>query len=458
MSNIPNGSQPAAATIDRRLHTRRPIRSMLYVKLGKDNGGIILNISEGGLAVASAGPLDPSGPAQLQFQIPGLQDSLTTSFETAWISESKTEAGIRFVEISDNSRERIKAFIVSGTQDAIGTRQRAWRPLDVPPGLVPHSAPRQPKGSSETAAKSLTLAAKTPQGSTDAAGSVTASAVAPSRRVSRPHRRWGIFLVLVIAAGAIAFRFAPRPGPLPDIVSRTESPASSPLSVSGPSVESAPPQTNETEPPSLDAPSVDDSSPSRSRDMSQSAADFEAPRESAEGSVASSSREMARGQEAVPETRSQASSSAGPQVENGSPQAESSGASVAVPPTPAEKETAKGSISASFAPYPSLRLPPGLKSPTSADHAALQIGQLLLRVDPAYPEDAEKQQIEGTVRLHLVIGPDGAIESVEPRSGPTLLVPAAVNAVRQWRYTPSFLGAQPVEAEQDVAIRFQLAK
>jgi TonB family protein len=88
---------------------------------------------------------------------------------------------------------------------------------------------------------------------------------------------------------------------------------------------------------------------------------------------------------------------------------------------------------------------------------ALQIGQLLSRVDPAYPEDAKTQQVEGSVKLHAVIGRDGAIESVETRSGPALLTPAAEGAVKQWRFTPSSVGGQPVEAEEDITITFKLS-
>ena len=88
----------------------------------------------------------------------------------------------------------------------------------------------------------------------------------------------------------------------------------------------------------------------------------------------------------------------------------------------------------------------------------MQIGQLLSRVDPVYPPDAEAQRIEGTVQLHVLIGPDGMIENVQPKSGPPLLIPAAVSAVRQWSYTPSFVGGQPAEAEEDITITFRLAR
>ena len=131
---------------------------------------------------------------------------------------------------------------------------------------------------------------------------------------------------------------------------------------------------------------------------------------------------------------------------------------VSSPPSQSAENPAvvNASVSVSFGPYPSIRVPAGFRSQTSKQGASLQIGQLLSRVDPVYPEDAKTQRIEGTVKLHAVIGPDGTIESVEPRSGPALLIPGAANAVRQWRYTPSSVGSQRVEAEEDITITFRL--
>jgi protein TonB len=93
-----------------------------------------------------------------------------------------------------------------------------------------------------------------------------------------------------------------------------------------------------------------------------------------------------------------------------------------------------------------------------SQRASLQIGQLLSRVDPVYPDDAKTQRIEGTVKLHAVIGPDGTIENVQAGSGPALLIPAAMDAVRQWRYTSSSVAGQPVEAEEDITITFRLLR
>ena len=118
----------------------------------------------------------------------------------------------------------------------------------------------------------------------------------------------------------------------------------------------------------------------------------------------------------------------------------------------------KPSVSVSFSFYPSILVPAGLRPQTSGQAATLHVGQLLSRVDPVYPEDAETQQMEGTVELHAIIGQDGTVQSVEPKSGPGLLVAAAANAVRKWRYTPSSIGGQPVEAEEDVTVTFRLLK
>jgi protein TonB len=122
----------------------------------------------------------------------------------------------------------------------------------------------------------------------------------------------------------------------------------------------------------------------------------------------------------------------------------------------AKLQIPSGTVSVSFGTYPSIRVPPELKSQASA--ASLQIGSLISRVDPIYPEDARRQSIEGTVKVHAIVGKDGVIQGMESISGPPLLVSAALSALRQWRYKPTLLGDQPIETGQDITIVFQLAK
>jgi TonB family protein len=116
----------------------------------------------------------------------------------------------------------------------------------------------------------------------------------------------------------------------------------------------------------------------------------------------------------------------------------------------------KGTVSVSASPFPSLHVPPELKSQISRQGASLQIGPLVSRVEPVYPEDAEQQRIEGVVKLHIIIGRDGNVQDVDQMSGPPLLVSAAANAIRQWRYKPTSLGGEPVEAGESITVTFRL--
>jgi periplasmic protein TonB len=127
---------------------------------------------------------------------------------------------------------------------------------------------------------------------------------------------------------------------------------------------------------------------------------------------------------------------------------------IAKPPAPVE--VIKGTVSVSASPFPSIRVPPEMKSQISKQGASLQLGQLISRVEPVYPEDAERQRIEGVVKLHVIIDRDGNIQNIDQMTGPPLLVAAAANAVRQWKYKPTSLGGQPVEAGVDVTAVFRL--
>jgi outer membrane biosynthesis protein TonB len=98
--------------------------------------------------------------------------------------------------------------------------------------------------------------------------------------------------------------------------------------------------------------------------------------------------------------------------------------------------------------------PPGFEP--QGQNENLQVGRLLRRVDPSYPLEAVQQRIEGTVRLHAVIGKDGKIQSLEPLSGPPLLVGSAEIAVREWRYGPTRLDGRPIETQADINLVFRL--
>ena len=84
-------------------------------------------------------------------------------------------------------------------------------------------------------------------------------------------------------------------------------------------------------------------------------------------------------------------------------------------------------------------------------------GNLILRVQPVYPVLARQARIQGTVVLRAVISREGAIEKLQVASGHPMLVQAAMDAVRQWRYRPYFLNNEPVEVDTQVTVKFVLS-
>ena len=77
-------------------------------------------------------------------------------------------------------------------------------------------------------------------------------------------------------------------------------------------------------------------------------------------------------------------------------------------------------------------------------------------IRPTYPPLARQTRIQGTVKLHAIIAKDGTIQQLEVISGHPLLVQAALDAVRQWRYQPTMLNGDPVEVDTTVDVIFSL--
>jgi len=82
---------------------------------------------------------------------------------------------------------------------------------------------------------------------------------------------------------------------------------------------------------------------------------------------------------------------------------------------------------------------------------------LIHDVAPAYPPEAGRARIEGTVVLLAVIGKDGSVQDVRVENGLPLLVQAAIDAVKQWRYRPYLVNGEPVEVDSRITINFTLS-
>jgi protein TonB len=77
---------------------------------------------------------------------------------------------------------------------------------------------------------------------------------------------------------------------------------------------------------------------------------------------------------------------------------------------------------------------------------------------PVYPRFAVVGRIQGTVRMHAIIGRDGSVADLQVVSGHPLLVRAAMEAVRNWRYAPTLLNGLPVEVDTIIDVNFTLGQ
>ncbi len=84
-------------------------------------------------------------------------------------------------------------------------------------------------------------------------------------------------------------------------------------------------------------------------------------------------------------------------------------------------------------------------------------GLLIHQVKPSYPPLARQARIQGTVVLQALISKDGSIQNLHLVSGHPMLAPAAIDAVKQWRYKPYYLNGEPVEVETTINVNFTLA-
>lgn len=107
---------------------------------------------------------------------------------------------------------------------------------------------------------------------------------------------------------------------------------------------------------------------------------------------------------------------------------------------------------------------PGINIPAAATAPKLMVtppkkitgGALLEHPSPVYPQMAIAERLEGQVKLQVTISPTGTVENVRKISGPPLLVGAAINAVKRWRYEPKRIDGQAVPSEETIALDFKL--
>ena len=547
---------------DRRAHFRRPVRSLAYVELGDGNGGIALNISEGGMAVQAVMSLGGDDLPSVRVQLSHSKRQIEVKGRVAWTGDLRKLAGVEFVDVPDETRKQIREWIALESPDT----ERFETAIDAAPDL----ADPQPEEVDAALAATQAASARESQEPAPASEGTSAKPVEPSRQAppvefpSRPR-------VAVTPAAAVPPAFVPKPVQIDAAeiaaaqaqehtsastvpMDSAIEPAQLPEGVPAPEKPKIPARPSSSRTPrtssfffAASAPSSASSAPATPSDPTAVPDDRfgfkRAPQPDvpltlgpagstekwkmstwvpvfvvvalAAGWVAGRNMWRAPDTEPTAEVSNPAvvtdtakdgvttASSApaeievldlsghrwlipmqtGPGRSSGSKVADAgavpvpqAGMNLGAPAlaSPRQTQTATDANKVTPPPVsapaaePTNVLPSGgatetrnLAPPPDANSSAtdgLQPGELIHKVEPDYPAGALAQKVEGTVKIRAVIDTAGNVKSAQALSGPSMLIPAALNAVRQWKYSPTLLHNQAIETQRQVTIVFEVSK
>jgi TonB family protein len=97
-------------------------------------------------------------------------------------------------------------------------------------------------------------------------------------------------------------------------------------------------------------------------------------------------------------------------------------------------------------------------SANPSDDSQIVPGRLVHKVDPKYPKEARKQNLEGTVVLQVTVEKNGNVTDIAILSGDLILADSAVDAVSTWRFEPYTRSGTPIQAAQKLSFNFVLGE
>jgi Gram-negative bacterial TonB protein C-terminal/PilZ domain len=108
-----------------RTHSRARVHSLAYIELSDGNGGLILNISEDGIAMQAVQMVSAEQLSNMRFRLPKTSIAIEATGRLVWQLRSKKEAGIQFVNLSDEAREGIRKWVNGESSRGIGAPEAA---------------------------------------------------------------------------------------------------------------------------------------------------------------------------------------------------------------------------------------------------------------------------------------------------------------------------------------------
>jgi TonB family protein len=457
---------------ERRQHARQAPHSLAYIHLDEMNGGILLNLGEGGLAVQAAMSVMEDDLPKIRLQAPRSTTWLETSARVVWSGDSRRTVGIQFVDMPEGFQEGVRDWLAGEIAEE-NSHEAPVEPETLTAAPPPSREELRARGeryasaartaaqrdkefdlaalltSTEQAKAALARSSSTRQEITGPVlthmGSEPKRAEVPEKAETDSAIKYVPLLILLSAISLFAgWEFgrgnvmaalfqspaaAPPAGPNTTMLSEAAASAAVNFEVvdatnqswlvpyAGPTTVS---QSTPTVviPPRVIPPSEQSSLPAHNFEVGTLTAPKSADRTNTIQAGSAPSLPDAGNQIAVSNSVASAIGDTGTRV------------NVAPPPIPA--------------PAPI--------------YSALVPAQLLRRVDPSYPKEAIDQRIDGTVKVHAHITESGSVTDVKAISGSRLLEPAAIAAVRQWQYKPEFLDGKAVASDIDITISFTLPK
>src|ERR1039457_35037 len=91
--------------------SRKKIETLTYVDLGLGNGGMIINVSEGGISFQGVKPLQADELLHIVFKLPTIKDPIQVTGQVVWLNDSGKGGGLRFVELPQTTGRLINEWV-----------------------------------------------------------------------------------------------------------------------------------------------------------------------------------------------------------------------------------------------------------------------------------------------------------------------------------------------------------
>ncbi len=211
------------ANLDRRRTFRKVPEKFAFIQLERDDGGAVLNVSEGGLSFNTFAPVEQTGPIHFWFSL-NLNERIDAWGEVTWTDETKKLGGLRFIRLPERAERQIREWIsrpiAREAPDERYTPQAAGgRPSRVVPRepdaiarFVSKARSQRPAARSNEEDSRVSMAALSSLGEIEATTRFAPEARAQRSPALSSREGSGVFNAPFPALGEMAAeRFAPKP-------------------------------------------------------------------------------------------------------------------------------------------------------------------------------------------------------------------------------------------------------